>query len=182
MVQTNRHVFETRSTVILLFTTTGLEVVFSYVIQCSERAGPKLCLLPQDRENFLQSVGPVQVVLTSCSRPTLPGVSCLFLFSCRANGASDSGGDAAAGDRPQRGALPLPEPPDGAPPPRGEVRRPQGGGGTVLGKGEQGVSLLIRVSRRYLSSVRVRRRYLSSVRVSRTCLSSVRVRRRYLSS
>lgn len=52
-----------------------------------------------------------------------------FLYLFRENGPCDTRGDSAAEDRSERGAISLPESPDGAPSSGGEVRRLEGGDG-----------------------------------------------------
>lgn len=61
-----------------------------------------------------------------------PAKTFLLLFHpIRENGSFNSRRDSTAGDGPERGTLPLPEPPVGTPSPGGEIRRPEGG--TFLG-------------------------------------------------
>lgn len=63
-------------------------------------------------------------------------IFCFFFvfYSSRENGPFDSRGDSAAGDGSERGAFSLPESPDRTPSPRGEIRRPEGGDGSILGE------------------------------------------------
>lgn len=52
----------------------------------------------------------------------------------RENDSRHSRRDSSAADGSERGALPLPEPAVRTPAPGGEVRRPEGGDGSLLGE------------------------------------------------